>query len=128
MFLVAERDGIEAIKRASRKQAKPSRRTSFFVRLVNTDNTTLFLSNPRLWEQFDLTRPQDQVLEGQWHYYTSKRDGDLLEVASARLRDNKLLQVGKSIQDRNDVLEHFRDTLLATIIPMVLVGFAGGAI
>jgi signal transduction histidine kinase len=124
---VAERDGIEAIKTASHKQAKPSRRTSFFVRLVNTDNTTLFLSNPHLWEQFDLTRPQDQVLEGQWHYYTSERDGDLLEVASARLKDSKLLQVGKSIQDRDEVLEHFRDTLLATIIPMVLIGFAGGA-
>jgi len=124
---LAERDGIEAIQIASRKQAKPSRRNSFFVRLVDPDNTTLFLSNPRLWQPFDLTRPQDQVLEGQWHYYTSKRDGDLLEVASARLRDNKLLQVGKSIQDRDDVLEHFRDTLLATIIPMVLIGFAGGA-
>jgi signal transduction histidine kinase len=123
---LAERDGIEAIKTASRKQQKPSRRNSFFLRLVDAHNTTLFLSNPRLWEHFDLTPPQDQ-LEGQWHYYTSKRDGDLLEVASARLRDNKLLQVGKSIQDRDDVLKHFRDTLLATIIPMVLIGFAGGA-
>src|SRR5688500_5789793 len=121
-----ERHGIEAIKAASR-QGRASRRTSFFVRLVDVDNTTLFLSNPRLWKQFDLTLPQDQVLEGQWHYYTSKRDGDLLEVASARLKDNKLLQVGKSIQDRDEVLEHFRDTLLATIIPMVLIGFAGGA-
>jgi signal transduction histidine kinase len=80
-----------------------------------------------LWEHFDLRRRQDQLLEGQWHYYTSRRDGDLLEVMSARLHDNKLLQVGKSIQDRGDVLEHFRDTLLATIIPMALVGFAGGA-
>jgi heavy metal sensor kinase len=124
---LAERDGIEVIETASRKQEKPSRRNSFFVRLVDADNTTLFLNNPRLWEQFDLTPPQDQ-LEGRWHYYTSRRDGDLLEVASARLRDNKLLQVGKSIQDREDVLKHFRDTLLATIIPMVLIGFAGGAV
>lgn len=124
---LAERDGIEAIKTASRQQAKSSRRTSFFVRLVDPDNTTLYLSNPRLWQQFDVARPQDRVFEGQWQYYTSKRDGDLLEVASARLRNNKLLQVGKSIQDRGEVLEHFRDTLLATIIPMVLIGFAGGA-
>ena len=125
--VLVERDGIEAIKTASDRLEKASRRTSFFVRLVDVDNTTLFLSHPRLWEQFDLSRPQDQVFEGQWHYYTSKRDGDLLEVASARLKDGKLLQVGKSIQDREEVLEHFRDTLLATIIPMVLIGFAGGA-
>lgn len=124
---LAKRDGIEAIKTASREQQTPSRRNSFFVRVVDSDNTTIFLSNPRLWQQFDLTRPQNQVLDGQWHYYTSKRDGDLLEVASARLRGGVLLQVGKGIQDRKEVLEHFRDTLLATIIPMVLIGFAGGA-
>lgn len=123
---LAERDGIQAIESAS-WQPDASRRTSFFVRVVDGNNATLFLSNPRLWEQFDLTRPQAQTLEGQWHYYTSKRDGDLLEVVSVRLKDGKLLQMGKTIQDRNEVLEHFRDTLLATIIPMVLIGFAGGA-
>ncbi len=127
MFLSLNAMALKRLKAASDRREKASRRTSFFVRLVDVDNTTLFLSHPRLWEQFDLTRPQDQVLEGQWHYYTSKRDGDLLEVASARLKDGKLLQVGKSIQDRDEVLEHFRDTLLATIIPMVLIGFAGGA-
>jgi signal transduction histidine kinase len=124
---IAEDGGIEAIKTRSVSQARPSRRSSFFVRLVGTDNTTLFLSNPQLWEHFDLTRPQDQLIAGQWHYYTSRRDGDLIEVASTRLRDHKLLQVGKGIQDRNDALEHFRDTLLATTIPMALIGFAGGA-
>ena len=124
---LAEREGLPAIESASRKQERPSRRNSFYVRVVDPDNVTLFLSNPRLWEQFDTTRPQDQIREGHWHYYTSRRDGDLLEVASARLRDGKLLQVGKSIQDRDEVLERFRDTLLATIIPMVLIGFAGGA-
>ena len=123
---LAEHDGIQAIESAGRQQGA-SRRTSFFVRVVDRNNVTLLLSNSRLWEQFDTTRPQDQIREGQWHYYTSKRDGDLLEVASARLKDGKLLQVGKTIQDRNEVLEHFRDTLLATIIPMVLIGFAGGA-
>jgi signal transduction histidine kinase len=127
-YVELEKNGeIEAIRSSSLGRAKPSRRNSFFVRIVDSENKTEFLSNPWLWEQFDLTRPQDQLLDGQWHYYTSRRDGDLLEVLSARVADGKLLQVGKSIQDRGDVIEHFRDTLLATIIPMVLVGFAGGA-
>jgi signal transduction histidine kinase len=124
---LAEQGGVQAIESAVRDQAHPSRRTSFFVRVVDADDKTIFLSNPRLWAHFNLTRPQDQLVEGQWHYYTSTRDGDLLEVASARLPEGALLQVGKSIQDRNDVLEHFRDALLATTIPMVLIGFSGGA-
>jgi heavy metal sensor kinase len=125
--MLAERGGVQAIENALRVQAKPSRRTSFFVRVVDADNKTIFLSNPRLWASFDLTRPQDQLVEGQWHYYTSRRDGDLLEVVSARLRDGSLLQVGKGIRERSDVLEQFRDALLATTIPMVLIGFSGGA-
>ena len=124
---LAEKGGVQAIENAVRQRVKPSRRTSFFVRVVDADSKTVFLSHPRLWEHFDLTRPQDQLVEGHWHYYTSRRDGDLLEVASARLRDHRLLQVGKTIQDRNDVVEHFRDALLATTIPLVLIGFGGGA-
>lgn len=124
---LAEHEGIDAVESASRIQGIPSRRNSFFIRVVDSADRTLFLSNPKLWEHFDLTRPQDQLPDGQWHYYTSRRDGDLLEVISARLRDKKLLQVGKSIQDRGDVVRHFRDTLFATLIPMVMIGFAGGA-
>lgn len=123
---LAEQAGMRAIEADVQEQVKPSRRSSFFVRVVGADNRTLFLSHPDLWESFDLTRPQDQLIEGQWHYYTSRRDGDLLEVASVRLSDRSLLQVGKSIQDRNDVVQHFRDTLLATILPMVLIGVGGG--
>ncbi len=123
---LAERDGIRAIESAVREQGSPSRRRSFFVRILGADDRILFLSHPALWKSFDLTRPQDQLVEGQWHYYTSRRDGDLLEVASIRLSDGSLLQVGKTIQDRNDVVKHFRDTLLATIVPMLLIGVGGG--
>jgi signal transduction histidine kinase len=124
---LAERDGIGAIETLSRNQQHPSRRSSFFVRIVDSNDATVFLSHPFLWEKFDIVRPRDPLSEGEWHYYTSKRDGDLLEVASARLPDGALLQVGKGIVDRQEVMVRFRDTLLATIIPMVLIGFAGGA-
>ncbi len=125
--LKAEDGGVQAIDTLSRWQRNPSRRNSFFIRLVGMNNETLFLSSPRLWEKFDFASPSSSALEGQWHYYTSKRDGDLLEVASARLANGNLLQVGKSIQDRKEVLERFRETLLATIIPMVVIGLAAGA-
>ena len=124
---LAEQGGVQAIENSMRGQARPSRRTSFFVRVVDPKDRTLFLGNPRLWTQFDLSRPSEQLVEDQWHYYTTRREGDLLEVFTVRLRDGNLLQVGKSIQDRSEVLERFRDTLLATTIPMVLIGFGGGA-
>ena len=123
----AEDGGVRAVDALTRRQSKPSRRTSFFVRLVGPNNETLFLSNPHLWEKFDFASPSGPAFQEQWRYYTSKRDGSLLEVASARLANGNVLQVGKSITDREEVLERFRETLLATMIPMVLIGLVGGA-
>ena len=118
--------GIAAIATAGRPDPPTSRRRSFFIRIASPTNETLFLSHPKLWESFEFATQPVTGLEGRWHYYPSKHDGDLLEVASARLDDGNLLQVGKSIEDGNEVLEHFRDTLLATVLPMVLIGLAGG--
>jgi len=124
--IVASR-GVGALEDHLQMQRVPSRRRTYFVRLVDPSNTTLFVSHPWLWAKFDLTPPLSEVVEGRWQYYTSRRDGDLLEVASARLSNGDLLQVGKGIQDREEVLERFRETLLATTIPMVFIGVAGGA-
>jgi len=124
---LAENSGVGALEDRLQRQRVPSRRRTFFVRIVDSNNSELFVSHPRLWAKFDFTLPVNEIAEGQWHYYSSRRDGDLLEVASARLVNGDLLQVGKSIQDREEVLERFRETLLATIIPMVFIGVAGGA-
>ena len=123
---LADTGGVPAIEGRVKRQSDSSRRRSFFVRVVDARDRTILLSHPRLWANFDLRRPRDQLVEGEWHYYTSTRDSDLLEVLSGRLPDGNLLQVGKSIQDRGDVFEHFRDALLATLIPMVLIGIGGG--
>ena len=124
---IVETGGVPALESKFREQRRPSRRNSFFARVTNAANATNFLGNPRLWETFDFTNPQKVPLIDQWQYYSSKRDGDLLEVLAVRLPDNNVLQVGKSIQDREEVRERFRDTMLATIIPMIFIGVAGGA-
>jgi signal transduction histidine kinase len=122
-----EEGGIAEIETLISRRSATSRQNSFFIRIVSPKNETLFLSHPQLWQNFEFAAQPITGLDGRWHFYTSKRDGDLLEVASVRLRDKNLLQVGKGIEDRDEVLEHFRDTLLATVIPMVLIGLAGGA-
>ncbi len=123
---LADTGGIQAIENIINQQGRPSQRRSFFVRVVAPRDETVFLSHPQLWQEFDLRRVDWQA-EGQWQYFTSNHDATLLEVASARLANNQLLQVGKRIQDREEILENFRDTLLATMIPMIMIGVGGGA-
>src|SRR5918995_1396738 len=122
---MADSGGVQAIENDINQQGRPSQRRSFFVRVIAPGDEAVFLSHPQLWQEFDLRRVDWQA-EGRWQYFTSNRDATLLEVVSARLANNQLLQVGKRIQDREEILENFRDTLLATMIPMIMIGIAGG--
>lgn len=124
---LVEAGGVSGLADEFGKQRKPSRRNSYFARITNAASVTIFLSNPRLWEKFDFTNPDKPPLIDQWQYYSSNSGGDLLEVAAARLANGNVLQVGRDIQDREEVRERFHETMLATIIPMVLFGVAGGA-
>jgi signal transduction histidine kinase len=122
---IADAGGVQAIANIINQQGRSSQRRSFFVRVIGSGSETVFLSTPWLWQEFDLTG--NDWREGQWQYFTSIRDATLLEVTSAPLANKQLLQVGKRIQDREEILENFRDTLLATMIPMILIGIGGGA-
>jgi signal transduction histidine kinase len=120
---LAQRGGIPAVERAA-----GDRRNTFFVRIVDLGNQTVFLSNPQLWEKFDVKPLHDQPAQGQWQYFPAKSDADVLELTSADLPDGYVLQVGKDIEDRMEILEDFRETTVAVMIPIILIGLAGGAI
>ena len=56
------------------------------------------------------------------------RDGeDYLEIDSTQLTDGVLLQVGKSAEDREKLLERFREIFIGFMIPVVALGIAGGS-
>jgi len=124
---LVEAEGVSGLANEFGKQRKPSRRNSYFARITDAASVTIFLSNPRLWEKFDFTNPDKPPLIDQWQYYSSNRGGDLLEVAAARLANGNVLQVGRAIQDREEVRERFHETMLATLIPVILLGVTGGA-
>ena len=124
---VAEAGGVEGLANELAKQRRPSRRNSYFARITNAASETIFLGNQRLWEKFDFANPLKPPLVDQWQYYSSNRGGDLLEVTAARLANGNFLQVGRGLQDREEVLERFYETMLATIISIVILGVAGGA-
>lgn len=73
-----------------------------FVRVVNRGTEALVLSTPGGW------------------------DSALLETDSLRLPDGTLVQVGKSIEARVDVLRRFRAALGLVTLSVVVVAFAGG--
>ena len=119
---------VKEVNKGGSSGRRARRRTSLFVRLIDPVDKTVFLSNPQIWEKFDLTSPRDRPAEGQWQYFPARRGGDVLEVTSAYLANSYILQVGSNLEDRQEILEDFRETIVAITIPVILVGLAAGAL
>jgi len=109
---------------------------SFLVRLADAQNNTVFFSIPDRWvEKFDVTQLEKTTIpgDGPWIYLGEKGDGDdmfsdedAFEIASLRLPEGWLLQVGHSTEKRRTVLEWFRVIFAVIILPVIFVGLAGG--
>ena len=95
------------------------------MRVVRGPSETLFLSAPYAWNDFDVSRLRGL---GGLEEILSESGTARLEVASARLADGTLLQVGKSSENREALLARYRTVLAIISLVIVAVGLAGGAI
>jgi len=123
---IAENEGIEALEQAAEIRKRPSRRTAFFVRVVNPQNSVVFINNPPLWQKFPVQSLVSPPAEGAWEYVTSKNDGDVLELITAKLGSGYRLQVGRTVEGRQEILEDYRNTITAVAVPTMLIALAGG--
>ncbi len=119
--------GVNSLEQQFGQPKRASLLSSYFVRVADPENKTVFLNSPHLWERFDLKRLEDKAVGGEWFYLSSNRDGDILEVSTVDLPDHYRLQVGKIKEDRKEILEHFRETFASVMILLIVIGFTGGA-
>jgi heavy metal sensor kinase len=123
---VARERGIDAIAGYVGDKHPVNHRHAFFIRVLSDQGRVIFSAYPGYWRNFE-TALRTLPVAGAWQYAASSKDGDVLELASAQLLEGFLLQVGKMIQDRNEILEHYRETIIGVIFGMVIIGLAGGA-
>jgi signal transduction histidine kinase len=119
-------DGIDAVGRSMIEKYPVHGRRTVFIRLLDSQGNVRFQSYPEIWEEFP-TAPRSAVAVGVWHYVPSTKDRDVLELTTMRLPNGDLLQAGKEIQDRKEILEHYRETIIGGTCGMILIGLAGGA-
>ena len=120
------RGGLPALARAVDIEQRSGRHERLFVRVVSGGAETLFVSMPPEWNDFDVSRLRGNT--GSWEQAVSGSGRARLEVASAQLADGTLLQVGKSSENREQLLARFRTVLALVAVAIVLIGLAGGAI
>lgn len=128
----AER-GERGLRDAVTRDSVSPEQVSLFVRLVSQRNDVTFAKVPDGWVGSRLVQvplPNGRgVLQGQQDFIRipsgAERD---LALASRSLSDGSILQVGRSTDNRQVLLEPLRKTFLLLGSVVVVVSFAGGAL
>jgi signal transduction histidine kinase len=105
-----------------------SKSKSFFVRVTGNLGSVLFVNVPNDWLPTDASslQPQPDSSNLDWLRIPKDEERDLT-VATARLRDGSILQVGRSTNSRETVLQPFRRNFLLVMTPTLLLAVLGGA-
>ena len=118
--------GLPAVQRAVELERRTGSRERLFVRVLGAGADALFLSEPREWREFDVDQLRGE--RGGLAVVPARDRDAVLEVASARLPDGTILQVGKSNEIRLALLRQFRTIVGWVAILTLVVGVIGGLI
>ena len=123
------RGGPNALAREMQRAQASGAQGPLFVRTLGAQQDVVVLSMPDAWRRFDLSQLATPPLSGEQMWASLETgNGDRLEVASVRLPDGTLFQVGTSTERRTDLLARFRRVLLVLFASIVVIGLAGGTL
>jgi signal transduction histidine kinase len=123
------RGGVGGLTREIQRTQSSGAAGPLFVRVGGRQNV-VFLSMPEGWRGFDLSQLEEPGLAGEQSWATLDTGvpgAEVLEVASVRLGDGTLFQVGRSTARRTELLSRFRRLLFVDAATIILVGLVGGA-
>ncbi len=121
--------GLPALRNlVERNSTDTDKSKSFFVRVTGNLGSVLFVNVPNEWLQVDAapTQLQSNTSRPDWLRIPKDDERDLT-VATARLTDGSILQVGRSTNSRETVLQPFRLNFLLVMTPTLLLAVLGGA-
>jgi signal transduction histidine kinase len=120
--------GLPALAQELALQERLETTEPFLVRVVDPGKRAPFVMAPDRWIGFDLDRLDsgDQASVPDWTFLPARRGDKALEVASLRMPDGAIMQVGKTTDDRVELLERFRANVARAVIPLLVLSLTGG--
>jgi len=100
---------------------------NFMIRLADKQNHTIALK-PAAEANYDFKQLEQITVQEsrRWIRLKALDEDDVLDIASARLPDGNLLQVGKGPEDREVILAEFEKTFIEVFIAVILPSLLGG--
>ena len=112
-------------------QQEGSGKETFFVRVLAPQGAALFASTPKEMGRLDIDQLQDlppnEAFALVWRTLSANNQSKGWLIATERLPDGSLLQVGKTTEALTALLAQFRTTFGWVVLLALLLGIAGGA-
>ena len=126
---VYDNGGLGALQDLVQRSRDSDKDKSFFVRLAGQRGSVLLLAVPDDWVQFDTSALDHggDLSRLVWLRIPKDEERDFT-VAAMRLPDGSVLQVGRSTNNREILLQAFRRDFLIVMTPTLLLGVLGGAL
>ncbi|MGQ9813216.1 MAG: sensor histidine kinase [Dissulfurimicrobium sp.] len=131
--LIYKIDGWQGLVEKIRLEQAKGAASTFFVRVADARNKTLLLNMPGLYDAgsgpkgFEKKIPFDK--KG-WLFIKlrlkDKAEDDTIETAYIRLADGTILEVGRSIDAKEDLLEEFQIIFACIMVSTVMLSLIGG--
>ena len=118
--------GLGAVRDAVAADRIAGRREGLFVRILGPGSEALFASVPSSWSGIDLRGLAPPAAGAAPGWTELPGPGAAFEVASLRLSDGTLVQVGKSSEARADILARFRARAAVVLLSSLLLAALGG--
>jgi signal transduction histidine kinase len=122
-----ELGGLPAIQRAVELEERTGAEERLFVRVAGRGVEALFGRGPQVWREYTLEELGDDRRSSLGDAIGHDRRA-VLEVASARLPDGTILQVGKTNEIRLALLRRFQIIVGLVSIAALAIGIAGGLV
>ena len=125
---VYDNGGLPALRDLVQRTRDADKTRPFLVRVTGYRGSVLLYTVPDDWLHFDESslQPAGDTSRPAWLRIPKDEENDFT-VASMLLPDGSLLQVGRSTNNGESVLQPFRRNFLLVMIPMIVLGFLGGA-
>jgi signal transduction histidine kinase len=120
---------IDGLKRKIKIDSGSGSLKYFMVRLADAQNKTILLQQPGEGVNYNfLQLARIAPKNDSWIQLKANGEDDVLDIASARLPDSNLIQVGKGPEQREELLNHFQANFLEELLVAVLLSIAAGAL
>jgi signal transduction histidine kinase len=121
--------GLGALDRAIAADRGAGRHERLLVRVVGRRAEAIYLNIPAGWDDFDLSELNaTRASRSWWLSLPARVDRTVLEVATVRLLDGTLVQVGRSSDVRDELLGQFRSRVLIVLGFIITIAVLGGAL